>query len=532
MRSFDMLLRGGLVVDGSGGPPRRADIAIRGSRIADVGEVEDAATAATELDVSGLMLFPGFVDTHVHADAQIFDAETQRAVLRQGVTTLILGQDGLSLAPSTRDTFSYASTYFSPVNGTHSALPAGGYSVAQLLARYDEATPLNVGYLAPHGTIRHAVLGVDDREPSARELSSMRRLLDDALAEGALGLSTGLDYLPGALAGTGEISKLCETVADADGIYVTHMRGYGDKAPKGMAEVVDIATGSECRTHVSHYHGPGELLAKLLDDALGSGVDLTFDSYPYLRGSSILAMAVLPAWVQAGGPQTACERLRDRRVRDRLHRDWFPSLAEHVLTGVTLSHVPAAEYAWAEGMSLPAAAAEADLPLEEFVCELFVAAEMAVGCILAQPPANTDDGVRTLLRHPAHMAGSDGIYVGGHPHPRGWGAFARFLGRHTRELGDYDWGGASVHLAGRAARRFQLGDRGELRPGLAADVVALDPRTVTDRSTYETPRRDAAGVHHVLVGGRLVLRDGDLTGATSGRSLRPTAPVEGAGGGR
>lgn len=526
MRHFDILLRGGQVVDGTSRPPRRSDIAVSGSRVADVGEVEDEATASTVLDVSGLMLFPGFVDTHIHADARVFDPEMQRAVLRQGVTTVILGQDGLSLAPSTDDTFSYASTYFAPVNGTHSALPAGGYSVAELLAHYHEATPLNVAYLAPHGTIRHAVLGVDDREPTATELAAMRRLLEDALSDGALGLSTGLDYLPGALAGTAEISDLCETVTGADGIYVTHMRGYGEKAPQGMAEVVDIATGSGCRTHVSHYHGAGETLVLLLDDALERGVDLTFDSYPYLRGSSVLSMAALPASVQAGGQQAACERLRDPRVRAQLNRDWFPALPEHVLTGITLSHVPAREYAWAEGMSLPAAAGEAGMPPEEFVCDLFVATEMAVGCILAEAPTSTDDGVRTLLRHPVHMAGSDGIYVGGHPHPRGWGAFARYLGRHTRQLGDYDWGEASVHLASRAASRFQLGDRGELRPGLAADVVALDPQTVADRSTYQTPRQLAAGVHHVLVNGSLVLRDGELTGATSGRSLRPTAPVD------
>lgn len=526
MPGYDLLLRGGSVVDGTGGAPRRADIAVRGGRLVVVGEVPPDATAHTDLDVTGRYLLPGFVDAHVHADAQIFEPATQLATLRQGVTTLIVGQDGVSFAPSTDDTFHYVKRYFDAVNGYHDALPQGGCSVADLLGSYDRATPLNVAYLAPHGTIRHAVLGSENRPASADELRGMRTLLEGALSDGAVGLSTGLQYLPGAFADTAELIELCRVVAEAGGVYVTHMRAYETEARTGMEEVYDIARASGCAAHVSHYHGPAGLLVPLIDDGLARGLELSFDTYPYLRSSSILAMSALPVWLQEDGPEAALDRLQDREVRKRLSREWFHAIRETVLAHATLSSIPTPEFSWAEGMSLPQAAERAGVDIDEFVCDLFVASRMQVGCVLPHP-ANSNESLRQLLRHPAHMAGSDGIYVGGHPHPRGAGTFARYLGVHTRLLGDYDWGEAAVHLASRAARRHGLRDRGVLCPGYAADVVVLDPGKVDDRATYAAPRRAAIGVDHVIVGGQIVLRFGQRTRNTPGRALRPTShPAE------
>jgi N-acyl-D-amino-acid deacylase len=283
-----------------------------------------------------------------------------------------------------------------------------------------------------------------------------------------------------------------------------------------------IAVGAGVPVHISHFHGPAHMLTGLVDDARVAGVDLTFDSYPYSRGSSIVAMVALPAWVQVGGIDETLRRLHDDGVRARLRDEWF---ADHddLFDRMTLSYVKAPDLAWAEGRTAREAAAMAEADPATFVCDLLASAHLEVSCVFRQPPTNTEADRRDLMRHEAHMAGSDSVYLGSAPHPRGWGAFARFLAVHTRERGDYTWGEAAVHLAGHAARRFGLADRGLLRAGMAADVVALDPHAVADVATYEDPRRPAQGIRHVLVNGVEVLRDGRLTGATPGRALRRAA---------
>ena len=515
---FDLLLRGGWVVDGTGGPPFRADLAVAGDQVAAVGQLA-TATAAAELDVTGRYLMPGFIDAHSHADGLADRADVQLATLRQGVTTVLIGQDGLSFAPASRATIAAVSQYFGAVNGPCPAELAGGCTVAGLLAHYDGKTALNVACLAPAGTIRAEVLGFSGAPAGPAQLTAMRTLTEQALADGAVGLSSGLEYQPGRFADAAELAALCAPVAAAGQVYVSHLRGYEADAWRGMRELTEIVRRSGVAGHVSHYHGPAGMLAGLLDEARAQGLDVTFDSYPYLRGSTILGMLALPGDVQAGGPAATLRRLAQPATRQRLARDWFPSIGG-VLDRITLAYIGAAEWSWAEGVPLREAAATAGLDPGGLVCELLTASRLAAGCVFAQPPTNTETDLRTLLRHEAHLAGSDGILLGRWPHPRGWGAFARLLGRHTRELGDWTWGQAAVHLAGHAARRFGLVGRGLLRPGSYADVAIVNPATVTDQADYQHPRRPARGVHHVLVNGRFALRDGQLTGEKPGRGLR------------
>lgn len=513
----DVLLEGGWVADGTSAPPFRGDVAITGCAISAIGRLK-GVEAADRIDVTGRYITPGFIDTHVHADASAADPSVQEACLRQGVTTVLLGQDGLSFAPASARTIEAVSRYFGPVNGACPAELAAGCTVAGLLAHYDQRTALNVGYLAPAGTIRAEVMGYQPDAPDAGQLRAMRALVEDALADGALGLSTGLEYVPGRFAAAAELAHLCEPVAEAGAVYVSHLRGYEADAWRGMAEMFDIAQRSGVAVHASHLHGPANMIAGLLGRARGEGIDVTFDSYPYLRGSTILAAVALPAEMQFAGPGDTVTQLRDARVRQRLARDWFPAIGA-ILDRITLSYVSAPEWQWAEGMPLPDAAGKAGLPPGELVCEL-VSSSAGAGCVFAQPPTNTLDDVRSQLRHDAQMVGSDGIYLGTRPHPRGWGSFARVLGRHTRELGDLTWGQAVSHLAGHPARRFGLAGRGLLRPGSVADVAVLDPATIGDTSGYARPRAYATGVDHVLVAGTFALRDGQLTGARPGRALR------------
>ncbi|MEV6861548.1 amidohydrolase family protein [Streptosporangium subroseum] len=506
--AFDVLIRGGWVLDGTGAPAYRADVGVIGDRIAAVGRL-DGAEAAILIDAAGRRVMPGLIDCHAHGDALVFDRGVQLAALRQGVTTFVLGQDGLSYAPaSTPETFAYATRYFAAVNGTHPSAD-GPLGVGELLAGYDRATALNTAYLLPHGTIRYDVMGAAERAATSGELAAMLAHVERGLSEGAAGLSTGLEYAPGRYADAAEIAALCAPLGALP--YVTHMRGYGAQATEGMAEVTDIARRSGAAVHVSHYHGPAATLLPLVDEARLEGLDVTFDTYPYLRGSTILAMVALPAWLPAADTDRTLELLESHPV------EWDESLWPRI----TFSHVPGTE--WAEGLSLPAAAAEAGVEPGEFCRGILIDTRLEAGCVLARPDEGprAEESVRTILRHPGHTGGSDGIYVGGHPHPRGHGAFARMLGHHVRETGDWTLEQAAVHLASHPARRFGLGARGLIRPGQAADVIVLDPETVADRATYADPRVLATGVDDVLVSGVPVLSGGRLTGATPGRALRP-----------
>lgn len=512
------------MLDGTGAPPYRADVAVTGDRVAAVGRL-DGAEAASVIDANGRFVAPGFIDCHAHGDAAIFDPAVQLAALRQGVTTFVLGQDGLSFAPGSAATVAYAARYFAAVNGPlsgHSragggpsgdAPSDGALTVAELLQGYDRTVALNAAYLLPHGTIRYDVMGPSSGTPARDELARMLAHVERGLSDGAVGLSSGLEYLPGRYASAEELAALCAPLAGLP--YVTHMRAYGTRAGAGMSEVVEIAQRSGTAVHVSHLHGPADVLLPLVEEALAGGVDLTYDSYPYLRGNTILAMVVLPPEVPAAEPERALEMLSSGELDD-----WWPGLAQ-TWPRLTISHAPGLE--WAEGLGMVEAAERAGLAPHEFCRRLLIETRLEAGCVTARPDEGPEgeESVRRILRHPAQTGGSDGIYVGGHPHPRGFGAFARFLGRHVRELGDWTWEQATVHLSSHPARRFGLTDRGLLRRGFAADLVVIDPATVTDLATYETPRTPATGVNDVLVSGVPVLANGVLTGKTPGRALRP-----------
>ena len=308
-------------------------------------------------------------------------------------------------------------------------------------------------------------------------------------------------------------------MAAAGAVYVSHLRGYEADAWRGMRELTEIVRRAGVAGHVSHYHGPAGMLTGLLDDARGQGLDVTFDSYPYLRGSTILGMLALPGEVQAGGPDATLRRLAQPATRQRLARDWFPAIGG-VLDRITLAYIGAAEWSWAEGAALTrggqhgrAGPGGAGLRAAH--------GQPARGRLRVRPAADQHRSRPARAATARGAAGRlDGILLGRWPHPRGWGAFARLLGRHTRELGDWTWGQAAVHLAGHAARRFGLAGRGLLRPGSHADVAIVNPATVQDQADYANPRQPARGIHHVLVNGRFALRDGKLTGEHPGRALK------------
>jgi N-acyl-D-amino-acid deacylase len=282
-------------------------------------------------------------------------------------------------------------------------------------------------------------------------------------------------------------------------------------------------TSSGVATHVSHLHGPADVLVRMLGDARAAGLDVTFDSYPYLRGCSILAMVALPTWLPLADPEATLASLGDPGVRARV-REHLAGLGD-LWPRVTLAWTPGED--GAVGRSLTDVAAGWGVEPAEAALRLLTSSRLRASCVFAQPPTNSAASVRALANHPAHLGGSDAIYQpvdpgeAGRPHPRGWGAFARLLAERVRDTGDWTWHDAVEHLSARAARRFRFADRGRIAPGAAADVVLVDPDAVRDRATYDRPRVPASGIDDVLVAGVPVLAAGELTGATPGRALRP-----------
>ena len=519
---FDLLIRNGRVVDGSGLPWFHADVGIVGDRITAVGRLGKAEAKQT-IDATDRVVCPGFVDTHVHGDLPLMADPYHEPSVRQGVTTHVVGQDGVAFAPAGPATMAYMRRYTAGFNGN---LPTPGRewsTIAEFLSQFDGQCAINACTLIPNGNVRMEVMGLDDRRPTADELAAMRRMVRDGMEQGAVGLSSGLDYVPSIFADTAELTALSEEITPFGGIYVTHMRGYNtEKAPAALAEVFAIGRGSGCGVHVSHFNCVADQTLPLVDAARASGVDVTYDLYCYLYGSTIVGMLTLPADVYAGGVDATIERLTDVSVRTRLESEFakprFP------IETIRLASLPHPDWAKYEGQLLPDAVADRQgsagvKEMVAFVCDLLVATDLAAGCVIRHFAARQESDLPKLMNHPAMMAGSDGIYVGGFPHPRGTGCFARYLGEYVRN-GTWTLETAVRHLSFHGARRYGLTDRGLIRDGMAADVVVFDPATIADRSTFENGRALAVGVDHVAVNGELVLHNGERTSALPGRGLK------------
>ena len=502
-------------MDGTGLPWFRGDLGIRGDRIVAIGSIPQT-TAHDCIDASGKVVAPGFIDAHVHGDLELLADPLHEPAIRQGVTTYIIGQDGVAMAPGSPETIEYMRAYTAGFSGLHE--PTRNWSnLGEYLDGLDRQCAVNVACLVPNGNVRMDAMGLSSRSPTVQELRQMRRQVRDAMEQGAIGLSSGLDYIPSSFAETEELIALCEEIAPFDGIYVTHMRAYvPERVLASMNEVFRIGRKARCGVHISHFNCRADLVLPHLDAAGREGVDATYDLYCYLAGSTILAMVALPPWVQEGGRAATLDRLRDPVVRRKLRGFSGP---RGDLKLIRLSFIAAPKYQHLEGLALQEAAHRAGLDLETFICDVLSASHLAVGCIV--PHTNRDEeDLKAMIRHPAMMAGSDGIYTGDRPHPRGWGCFARYLGYYVREQRVWTLEKAVQHLAAHAARRFRLTDRGLLRKGMAADVVVFDPETIADRATFENGRQLAVGVEHVVVNGDLVLRDGRRTQALPGRALR------------
>jgi N-acyl-D-amino-acid deacylase len=511
--SVDLILAGGLVVDGTGAPARPADVAIADGRIVEVGDIPADPGTHDVIDVSGLVVAPGFIDVHVHSEwERLLGGRDELCGIRQGVTTELMSPDGFSWAPlpppRSREVRDYLQVFYG-ARDVSFEWP----TVASFLREFERPMVGNLTPQAPLLPIKVAAMGWDARPATRDELTAMARMLEEWFAEGAVGLAAGLEYQPAASSSTvEELVHLCRIVARHDGVYAPHQRGYLAQVRRGCEESFRIARESGAALHISHLAVTEDAEAALAG-ATGEGLDVTFEMYPYAASCTHLLM-VLPAWAQTGGHAAAMDRLRS--PTPELLTELRQGLGRR--GGVTLAMVegePALE-----GRTLTELAAAAETDEATYLIQLL--REHHGRCLAVYHWPSTLDADAVLhrtLTHPLFIGGSDGIPHGGHPHPRAFGTFARIVGDHVR-AGTMPLEEAVRKCSGAAARRFRLDRRGELREGWMADVAVFDADELSDVATYADGRRAPTGMRHVLVAGRPVLKDGAPTGARPGRLLR------------
>lgn len=531
---FDVLITNTRIVDGSGAPWFRGDIGITGDTISAIGTLA-GATAAERVDAAGLVAAPGFIDLLGQSEFNLLVDGRAASKVYQGVTTEVTGE-GSSIAPVNDRMVRDAAP-----SAQHFGVMQDWRTLADYFRRLEQRSKpaINVGTFVGAGGIRNYVIGKDDRAATPAELDTMKQLVEQAMAQGALGVSTSLQYVPDRFASTDEIVELAKVAAAHGGVYFTHQRSESARIFESLDEIFKIAERAgipaeiwHLKTAYSPNFGRMPEVLRRLESARERGLDVTADQYPYTRASNGLS-SCLPLWVREGGLEKMLARLNDPAQRDRIKRDMDeenPPTWENQWRGsgggdgVMISSVLNPDLRKYEGMTLTDIGRQMGKDPRDAVMDLVIADRDESSVITS---IMSEDDVRAALRHPLVGVGTDsgaqaedGKLSESKSHPRAWGSFPRILGRYVREEHVLTLEEAIRKMTSKAAARVHLSDRGLLRPGLKADITIFDPATIRDLSTFEDPKHYATGVKHVFVNGRRVLADGVMTPDRPGRPLR------------
>ena len=499
--SYDIIISNGRVIDGSGNPWYEADVAINGERIVRIGDLS-SDTGSKVIDANGLIVAPGFIDPHTHALRGILDVPNAESALLQGVTTLTEGNDGTSPFPVDEHYQTILDKQISP----------------------------NWGIFVGHGTIRSQVIGAEDRDPTRDELEQMKDMVQQAMQNGALGLSTGLFYVPGSFASTEEVIELSKVAAKHGGIYISHMREEAAQLIDSVNETIRIGEESGIPVQMTHHKvigvenwGSSVESLRLVDQARERGIDITIDQYPYTASQTGIN-ALIPQWAQEGGRGRMLERIESPETRAAIKNEvvlkilydrgggdpknifisrntWDPSMASKNLAELTVE----------AGMN----------PTPENAAEVVFEILKGGGATAVYHAINTDD-VDRIMQHPVTAIGSDGpvgIFGEGTPHPRQYGTFARVLGHYVRERGVLTLEEAVRKMSSQTARRLGIHNRGLLTEGYYADIAIFDSDEIIDKATFEEPHQYAIGMKFVLVNGQVVVEQGRHTGRRPGKII-------------
>lgn len=520
MPPFDLVVRNGTVIDGSGQPRRRADVGVRKDRIEAVEDLAEAEAAAV-LDAEGKIVAPGFIDVHNHSEGWLLKQPHLHFKTSQGFTTEVLMSDGISYAPLTPETAAHWMYYLRPLNGLSMSDYRGWKTLADYLNLLDGRSAQNVIAQIPYANLRTIAMGWGRKVPDDVQMRHLQYLIRQGMEEGAAGLSTGLDYIVQCFATTDELAEACAALADSQGLYVTHVR-YKKGTLAGVREAVEIGRRAGVPVHVSHLKAESpeqvEPLLACIDEA-AEAVDFTFDVYPYVPGSSMLN-ALLPYEIWEDGPLAVLSKMNDPGMQRR-----FAASLEHYRTGperIRLAWLGSAAGREHVGLSLSEYAERVCLPVADALWRLLIEENLSVLVVFDR---GDDALVEPFVAHHRFMLGSDGIYFpDGLIHPRCYGSAPRVLGPLVRDKQLLSLEAAVHKLTSFPAQRFGLRDRGEIRPGAYADLVVFDAETITDQATYEQPYELSRGVEYVVVNGTPVVREGNPVelgdGEFPGRALR------------
>jgi N-acyl-D-amino-acid deacylase len=528
MKMHDIIFRNTEVIDGTGKPALQGDVAVDDGYITDVGDL-GRADGKHVIDAEGCVVTPGFIDMHSHADFSLPIWPTADSLLHQGITTTVAGQCGLSPAPLLADT---REEVVAALNGFFGEFvkdvpwkewaSVGDY--LQFLT--DRGISLNLVPLVGQGIIRAAVMGFGEGSADRNQLSTMKDLVAEAMAQGAIGMSTGLIYPPGSFTETEELIALAQTVGERNGYYFSHIRGESDTLLKAVEEAIQIGRATGTSVQVSHFKAApkhnwekSSKALQLIQRAQADGLDVSADMYPYRAGSTTL-VTMLPQWAHVGGPAETLKRLADPAARNKMIADMqtggFAHGFEWSLVLIT-SSPKRTEY---EGCYVSDLAKREGKEPYDWVFD----ALLETGLDLTMATFGmSEENRRREIKFPSMMICTDGFGLAasgplskGVPHPRNYGAFPRVLSRYVRDLKLFTLEEAIHKMTGLPATKLRLKDRGVIKPGFAADLVVLDPAVVSDRATYDNPHQYASGIYYVVVNGQFVIRDGAHTGAKPG----------------
>ncbi|MDA8084951.1 MAG: D-aminoacylase [Nitrospiraceae bacterium] len=524
---MDLLIRGGVVYDGGPSAPAEASVGIAGDRIAWIGKDDYGIDADRVVEAHGLAVAPGFIDVHAHSDFTLLADPRAQGKLSQGVTTEVNGNCGMSAAPLIGKVIERREEDLRELG-----IVSRWHTFREYFRLLEvQGCGINTANLAGHGNLRGSVVGYDDKEPSSEEMAEMRRLLSEAVSDGAIGMSTGLIYPPGIYSSTNELTELAKVLRQPDLIYTSHMRSEGNRLQEAVDEVIRIGCETGIRVNISHIKTAGEAnwhkadeVIRRLHEARGGGLRLTCDRYPYIASSTDLD-SILPPWVFDGGNDEELRRLCDPSALRRIEEEISAQVSRPGYWGkIIVSSIGSEKNRWMEGKTLEEISARLSVSGMEAFFRLIVEERLRVGAIFM---SMSEENLRKFLSLPFCMIGSDsssrgfdGPTAAGKPHPRTFGTFARLFGRYVREEGLLSLPEAIHKSTMLAAETFGLKKRGCIREGYFADMVIFDPSGVTDRATFGAPFRQSEGIHSVFVNGVEAVSEGRTTGRLGGRVLR------------
>ncbi|NLY20347.1 MAG: D-aminoacylase [Tissierellia bacterium] len=525
---YDILIKNGLIVDGTGETPYKGNLAILDDKIKILADGE-TPEAKRVIDAEDKVVTPGFIDTHSHSSLLLFEDPLLTPKTRQGITTEFVAQDGMGPAPVDAPNKSSWMKAMRGLEGEYKA-PWDWESVDDYLNTIDKLDlGPNIAYLAPHSNVRFVSMGMENRDATEEELVKMKENLAKAMAEGAFGLSTGLIYPPGSYGNTRELVELGTVLADTGGVFVTHQRSEADSILDSMDEILKIGNDSGCRIHFSHFKVCGKnnwdkipAVLEKLDNFTKAGQVVSFDQYPYVAGSTMMSV-IIPPWAHDGGTDKLLERLKDAELREKMKEDihkgikgWDNFVEFAGFDGIFVTFVGSEKNKDVEGKSLTEVGEMRGKEPLDAIFDIILEEENLVRLVDFW---GTEEHVITLMKRPEQNVCTDGI-LGGKPHPRVYGAFPRVIGKYVREENAFKLEEAIYKMTKKPAETFGITDRGVLKDDYAADIVILDFDTIRDKGDYNEPNQYPTGIDYVIVNGKVIIDDGVEKPQKAGKVLR------------